>query len=101
MLQYRQEFALRGVSAAYELSKLRDHGLSHAVAGTKRMKRAFSTLGRNGRLKACLETRRGWLLAPGEAAAHRVDHGPVDDGLVMFGEAFVVADGTTAAGDLG
>ena len=38
---------------------------------------------------------------PGEAAAHGDDHGPVDDGLVVFGEAFVVADGAPAAGDPG
>jgi hypothetical protein len=55
-------------------------------------------------LRACLKlggAGLGWLLAPGEAAAHRDDHGPVDNGLVVFGEAFVVADGATAAGDPG
>jgi hypothetical protein len=43
----------------------------------------------------------GWQLVPGEAAAHGDDHGPVDDGLVVLGETFVVADGASAAGDPG
>ena len=34
-------------------------------------------------------------------SAENDDHGPVDDGLVVFGQAFVVADGASAAGDPG
>jgi hypothetical protein len=50
--------------------------------------------------KACPETRRcglGWQLVPGEAA-HGDDHGAVGDGLMVLGEAFVVADGASRAG---
>jgi hypothetical protein len=41
------------------------------------------------------------LVLPGEAAAHGDDHGPVDDGLVVCGQALVVTDGASAAGDPG
>jgi hypothetical protein len=41
------------------------------------------------------------LLLPGEAPAHGDDHGPVDDGLVVLGEALVVTGGAAAAGDPG
>jgi len=44
---------------------------------------------------------RGLGGRPGQAAAHGDDHGPVDDGLVVFGQPLIVADGATAAGDPG
>ena len=37
----------------------------------------------------------------GEAAGHDDDHGPVDVGLVVGGQPFVVADGAAVAGNPG
>ena len=47
--------------------------------------------------KSLLENSGG----PGEAAGHDDDHGPVNAGFVVSGQAFVVADGAAVAGDPG
>lgn len=49
------------------------------------------------RLSACFSTSAGAC----ETAGHEGDHGPVDGGLVVGGQVFVVADAAAVAGDPG